>query len=567
MRTRLQVSVIAAGIAAAVTVGCSASSKSPNGEPSAGAGSVTIFVTTEIKGQIEPCGCTSDPLGDLARTAALLSTARAAGPAVVYLDGGSLLYTEQRPRPSRTAQAQLKAELIAAAFADSLRPAAVGLGPYDLAAGPARVAPPRQVANLDASAGVATEAPKVIETGGVRLGVFGIVDPQLVAEHGVTAGDPVAAARAAVAELRRQKAQVVVGLLHMDRKQAKALARQVGGIDFAVIGAGAPEPDKLSARPNQVDDAWLIQPANRGQVLTRLDVTVRGAGGFTDAIGEHRAAEEIAAIDERITRLTADIARFEADPDADADFVARQKADLAALQHERDSLAATPLRKPDDGNWFVMSQVAVNKKLACDPEIQRRKIAYDSAAGKANLASAAQQPPPPAPGQAAYVGVSECGDCHAEQVEFWRQTHHASAWKTLVEVGKQYDLDCVHCHATGFDQPGGSTLAMVAAPPTNGGLVDVQCEVCHGPASIHLQQQSKAQPVSLPAQVPRAVCVGCHSEQHSDTFDYDAYLRDITGPGHGAVLRKKLGDGPTGHELRTTARANADQTTGEGCLK
>ena len=32
-------------------------------------------------------------------------------------------------------------------------------------------------------------------------------------------------------------------------------------------------------------------------------------------------------------------------------------------------------------------------------------------------------------------------------------------------------------------------------------------------------------------EAPASTCTGCHTEQHSDTFQYEAYLRDILGPG------------------------------------
>jgi hypothetical protein len=39
---------------------------------------LTIFYTAEIHGTPEPCGCTSDPLGDVARYAALVARRRGA---------------------------------------------------------------------------------------------------------------------------------------------------------------------------------------------------------------------------------------------------------------------------------------------------------------------------------------------------------------------------------------------------------------------------------------------------------------------------------------------------------
>ena len=60
--------------------------------------SFTIFALAEVRGQIGPCGCTSDPLGDIARTTQLVEDARKAGP-VFVVDAGSLLYS-QNPVPA-----------------------------------------------------------------------------------------------------------------------------------------------------------------------------------------------------------------------------------------------------------------------------------------------------------------------------------------------------------------------------------------------------------------------------------------------------------------------------------
>ena len=75
--------------------------------------------------------------------------------------------------------------------------------------------------------------------------------------------------------------------------------------------------------------------------------------------------------------------------------------------------------------------------------------------------------------------MDACAKCHKPAVEFWKKTVHARAWKTLVEVDKQYHYDCIGCHVTGWEKPGGVNLATVEKR----GLVDVQCETCHGPGS------------------------------------------------------------------------------------
>jgi hypothetical protein len=104
---------------------------------------------------------------------------------------------------------------------------------------------------------------------------------------------------------------------------------------------------------------------------------------------------------------------------------------------------------------------------------------------------------------------------------------------------------------TGFGQVGGSSLGFTRK------LESVQCETCHGPGSLHVAGEGNEDPLAIRRDTPETVCLGCHTEQHSDTFQYVPYLRDIVGTGHGGARRTALGPGPTGHELRTAALARA----------
>ena len=183
--------------------------------------------------------------------------------------------------------------------------------------------------------------------------------------------------------------------------------------------------------------------------------------------------------------------------------------------------------------------------------------------GEANVKAAhGVAVPRPAKGQAAYTGTESCSDCHADAVTFWEKTVHAQAWKTLVDRGQQFDLDCIGCHVTGWDKPGGSNLGH------NDKLRDVQCETCHGPGSIHVAKGGLEKPFAIARAPADDQCASqCHTKEHSDTFQREAYLRDIVGPGHGEALRKKLGDGPTGAQLRKAGLDKAGRTLGAGCTR
>ncbi len=523
----------------------------------------TLFALAELRGQIGPCGCTSDPLGDISRTAKLVADARAAGP-VLVVDAGSALFAKSPVPPQLDAQESLKADLIVKTYKDDLRVAAIGLGPADLAKGPGAVQLAREVVNLAPGAAIPVEPPHLIEVGGAKVGVFGVIATGAVKDLAIT--DPVVAAKAAVAKLRGDGADVIVGLVQAASKpDAVTLVRAIGGIDIAIagLGANAPEPERVEPSAQKLGDGWLIVPANRGQVLPRIDVTVRGKSVLVDAIGAGAAKARIAAIDQELVGLDADLVKFKADKDADAAFVAQKQAERGELASERQRLVDHPLVAPAKGSFFTLEQIRVSKTLACSLPVQAAIVAFDHAAGKANVAAAADKPvPPAAKGEASYVGMEQCTDCHQDAADFWKKTVHATAWQTLVERGQEFDYDCIGCHVTGWDKPGGSNLAH------NDKLRDVQCETCHGPGSIHVAKGGDEKPIAIKRAPAETFCAReCHTKEHSDTFQYEAYLRDITGPGHGAERRKQLGDGPTGATLRKAALDKAGHNLGAGCTR
>ncbi len=516
-------------------------------------------MTSELKGTIEPCGCNSDPLGDLARTAKLVADARSGGGAVLYIDGGSTLYTDPSLAKPLIPQERLKASLLREQLSASLKADAIGLGPFDLALGN-ELTNPRHAINLDPKAGVPLAKPVIVTAGAIKVGVFGVIAPQALSAFKISATDPTAAAQAAIKQLRTDGADVVIAILHMVRSEAATLARKAPGIDFALVGQNLPEPDHVADEPIEAGHSWLVEPANRGQVVSRLDITLRGTGeGFADAIGEARATRELAEMPAAIEKLEAELASFRADPNAEPAFLASKEKTIATLKQRRQKLTASPLEIPASGSYFTLSQVRIAKALACEPSIVAAKAAYDLAAARANLAELGNvKPAAPAKGEAGYVGVQECSTCHGKAVKMWQSTKHFEAWETLEKVGKQLDLSCIYCHVSGFDKLGGANLAF------NEHLRDVQCETCHGPGSKHVEADGKGHIVLTPE---ASLCQGCHNEEHSDTFDFKPYLRDITGDGHGEEFRKTLGDGATGSELRAAALAKAGSAIGANCPK
>jgi hypothetical protein len=243
---------------------------------------------------------------------------------------------------------------------------------------------------------------------------------------------------------------------------------------------------------------------------------------------------------------------------ADPAFIAAKKRERETLAAERARLSV-PWTPPESGSYFSNRLIPLRRALPRDHAAALAMRELDRRIAVVNT-RAAVPPPPPEPGRPYFVGIAKCAGCHKPEVAFWNKTVHAHAWETLIEAGKNADYKCVGCHVTGYLEVGGSSLGHTRH------LEDVQCEACHGPGSTHVENKGLEEPAAVRRQVPETTCTGCHNEQHSDTFNYEAYLRDILGQGHGVEARKKLGDGPTGHQLRSAAVARAN-AAGAALLK
>ena len=504
---------------------------------------LTIFYTADIHGTLEPCGCTSDPLGDVARYAALVRTAAKSGPTLL-VDGGGISFPESSSAKEHEADDR-RARFLARTLT-GLGTFAAGLAETDLGLPHGEVAPRRLAVNFTASPAI---APSLVQNvGGVKVGVFGVADPSLAARVKAEGEDPVPAAKREVARLRAAGAELVIALVPLDRPTARRLARAAAP-DLIVLGH---QVGNGQARAEQVGSTFLLAPAEELQRVGRLDLIWRGAGPVVDAGGPEAAALRRIEIDTAIGRLDEELAswaRMGTTGGGDAAFVAGKQRERQALGDERRGLEA-PWTPPAAGSYFTNRLIPLRRSLPRDEKVAAEMHRLDAEVGAINLRNA-PPPPPPEPGRAYYVGDAKCGACHKEALAFWKRTVHATAWRTLVQVGKQNDYKCAGCHVTGWGQIGGSSLGHTDR------LRDVQCEVCHGPGSIHVAEKGLEEPPSVHKEAPASTCTGCHTTQHSDTFQYEAYLRDILGPGHAPAARAKLGDGPTGNELRSAALSRA----------
>lgn len=136
---------------------------------------------------------------------------------------------------------------------------------------------------------------------------------------------------------------------------------------------------------------------------------------------------------------------------------------------------------------------------------------------------------------ASFVGAKACRECHPAQYESWLTTKHTASYADLVVHDRWFYPDCIACHTTGFGYGTGFAigdkpmslmamhpLGLPSAPGAGGdstfplGFESVQCEACHGPASLHCTDSK--QKGTIRRDVPTEVCVECHTPKNSANF-------------------------------------------------
>jgi hypothetical protein len=363
----------------------------------------------------------------------------------------------------------------------------------------------------------------VLDAGGIRVGVFGLIAPTPDLSPGVTAmlTDPPLAqlARSTAAGLRAQGARLVVALVHADRRTA----RDLGGTGADIVVLGGLDAEKPLA-PSVHRGTAIVHGGRQGQRLLTLDISLGQAGDAADMRDESAWTRKVtrAETERDIAELTTKLAAWERDGTAASTDLESQRARLRTMQSSLG--AAEPPRY--EGRWFEASVLELSPDVAEQPAIAKRLDAYDLRVNEHNrVALQGLLPPAVPPGTAGYVGSATCKGCHEAAYAWWKGTPHGNAYATLERMHKEFNLSCVGCHVTGYNRPGGSTVTHVAE------LKDVGCESCHGPGSQHAVPGDKRAP-SL-STVPETTCRGCHTPEHSDRFVYDGFRQALLVPGHG----------------------------------
>ncbi|MCM2322141.1 MAG: hypothetical protein NDJ90_02660 [Oligoflexia bacterium] len=487
----------------------------------ASAQAALIVHTNDVLGELEPCGCRSNPQGGLPRKANWLKTL--GSQSLLQLDAGDLLFPTDTIPDLLLEQSKVQAEFQLRAL-DLLKHDAVVPGEKDFAAGfkvfqelrkksrvkflAANLKPKKGGSAFESSALFTRKDPS---GKAVRIAVLGLVGDELAWPNELKASSPVAAAKKAVPALRKQ-ADLVVALTHQGYEKDVALAKAVPGIDLIVGG----HSQSFLQKPVKEGRTWIFQSSFRNQYVGSIPVPFDGKG-----------------------------------------------YQLTSLDAGYDSPA---------GATTEMDKLIGGFKSAIDAINSRNEV---SLAARSVTAESRQR----------LRTFPACAQCHLKQFDFWRKTNHANAFAPLVQKQQPRNKECLSCHSVGLGLPQGysdvtrlvfasrpgesegerveeplsqdDTLAFLSAVHKSSSLdepvkaraadtqslplrdalsvvprawASVQCENCHAPGGDHpfAGEFSK--------KVEASRCVTCHTEDKAPAWYAKPGQLDT------AVFRRKLNE-------------------------
>jgi hypothetical protein len=360
----------------------------------------TIVHTNDILGELEPCGCRTNPLGGVAREKNLLGKISEKDPSLLKLDAGDLLFSSASVPDTLAKQSELQAAYLLKAL-KLLKHDALVPGEKDFALGVATLKKLQKegavrflAANLKKKkGGKLFDAHAIFKRAGekgkpVTIAVIGVVGEDLAWPAELKVTSAILAVKAEVKALR-SKADYVVVLTHQGYDKDLELAKVVKGIDLIVGG----HTQSFLQKPVQVEKTWIYQSSFRNQYVGVIPLSQ------PFKVDGYQLIALDAGYDSPVNSPN------------EVDLLVKEfKGSLAKLNSE-ESLAQ--LGAP--GTSGITDEVPVNK----------------------------------------FHTFPRCAECHYKQFDFWRKTSHVHAFQALMEKQQASNKECLACHTVGMGDPSG----------------------------------------------------------------------------------------------------------------
>ncbi len=480
---------------------------------------VTLIYSNDVMGELEPCGCRSNPLGGMLRKMTLINSLK--DPVVIQLDAGDLLFSTTSYPELLKEQARVQAEYLLKSIDLTLPSKTFDFvsvpGEKDFALGVKTFTELIRkskaqflAANLTYKSGKSFLKSEVLllrktpDGKIIKILVFGLVGKNLHWPKELKVLSVLETAKKEIIKWRSQ-ADLIVALTHQGLEEDEKMAKLTSGIDV-IVGAHS---QSFLQIPSKIKNTLIYQSSFRNQYVgvIPLKLPFRGEG------------HELVGLDEGYEK-----------PNSQTPLIAEFKVAIAKINAKKD------LRMVTSSN----GQLNAKEKFQTFPR---------------------------------------CAECHLLQFDFWRKTRHGSAYASLVEKKQDQNFECLKCHSLGLgDEEGFKSLSHLSVLKAEGEIFSkdelgaylksmhelkslnekikisnaetlplkqslslyfkiwptVQCENCHMPGRDHPFSGSYSKVVE------KSLCLTCHTQERApawylkngqpDLAKIDLKRREITCP-------------------------------------
>ncbi len=374
----------------------------------------------------------------------------------------------------------------------------------------------------------------VVKMGGLRVGITAVIGNEVgfsadrQDKDGIYVGDPASSLGSVIEELKK-KSDFIIVLAHTGVTDAKVLAQEYDSIDLMIVGHGG---EVNIFQPVTEKNSLITTLYSRGKYIDRLDFKITAIKHPYDIFVEGSNSTTSFESQELLLRkqqLQVFMADIDAQKKQGKDMSSMEKLvtdEMAQVDAKLEKLQGESTK--DRPNTVKATLIALDTSYADDPTIRDIIKKYADELIKIKEQQKQSQlgewggSPPGVVVEPHYVGMANCKGCHTKIYDFVEGTKHVKAYETLREKERQFEPDCIGCHTTGFNKPGGFTNVLAAD-----NLLGVQCEDCHGPGSLHITDNKKYRMQNLTAE---ANCVTCHTPDNDNNFVYAEKLKKIKCP-------------------------------------
>lgn len=442
---------------------------------------ITLFITGQQHGYIEPCGCTGleNQKGGVARRLTLMNQLRDAGWELMPIDAGNLvrrLGDQAAIKFHRSIEALRKMQYVG-----------LGFGPDDIRLNVTDLMQEAFAESEDealyTSANVVLLDPslmpsyRVVERAPFRIGLTSILDPESLdsaLSADIQIQEPVESAKKAMEAMQSEQADFTVVTFFGDEERGRELAQKVDGIDLLVVAGGYGEP---TYRPERISE-------------TQTDMILTGAKGmYAGLVGLY--------------------------PDAPLRYCRVPLTDEFGDAPEMRSLMADY-----QDQLRILGLTGLGLKPI--PHTSGDQFVGTAKCGECHTTA---------------LDIWE-GSMHAEATE------HIVHPGERGDVARHFDPECLSCHVTGWNPQGyypyaSGYLDLASSKHLHGN----GCENCHGPGSSHVaaevdgsdaDEETKLalrKAMQLPLDKARERCMECHDLDNSPDFHeedaFDDYWAEI----------------------------------------